>query len=128
MRFVSRNLVDVEEASPATAPEILLDDGEMTHLALWFLEAERMMQQAVKYFPQLRTKVIEPEGSPCNTTCSALAHKKTNLHTQRDQGVVKPLTVRRKIKHRWVFCRKVKYSSDLNRLEQKQKRARSKAI
>jgi hypothetical protein len=26
--------------------------------------------------------------------CSAPAHKKTNLHTQRDQGVVKPLTVR----------------------------------
>jgi len=25
MRFVIRNLVDVEEASPATAPEILLD-------------------------------------------------------------------------------------------------------
>jgi hypothetical protein len=25
MRFVIRNLVDVDEASPATAPEILLD-------------------------------------------------------------------------------------------------------
>jgi hypothetical protein len=25
MRFVMRNLVDVEDASPATAPEILLD-------------------------------------------------------------------------------------------------------
>ena len=57
MRFVSRNLVDVEEASPATAPEILLDDSVMTRLALWFLEAERMMQQAVKYFPRLRIKV-----------------------------------------------------------------------
>jgi hypothetical protein len=57
MRFVIRNLVDVEEASPATAPEILPDDGVMTRLALWFLEAERMMQKAMKYFPQLRTKV-----------------------------------------------------------------------
>ena len=51
------NLVDDEEASPATAPEILLDDGVKARLALWFLEAERMMQQAEKYFPQLRTKV-----------------------------------------------------------------------
>jgi hypothetical protein len=37
------NLVDVEEASSATAPEILLDGSLITHLALWFLEAERMM-------------------------------------------------------------------------------------
>jgi hypothetical protein len=51
MGLVNRNLVDDEEASPATAPEILLDD------VLWFLEAKMMMQQAVKYFPQLRTKV-----------------------------------------------------------------------
>ena len=57
MRFVSWNLVDDEEASPTTAPEILLDDGVKARLVLWFLEVERMMQQAVKYFPQLRTKV-----------------------------------------------------------------------
>jgi hypothetical protein len=43
MRFVIRNLVDVEEASPATAPEILLHGNLITRLALWFLEAERMM-------------------------------------------------------------------------------------
>jgi hypothetical protein len=43
MRFVNRNLVDDEEASPATTPEILLDDGVKARLALWFLEAERMM-------------------------------------------------------------------------------------
>ena len=66
MRFVDWNLVDDEEASPATAPEIASDG--LLRIALWFPEAERMMQQAVKYFPQLRTKVIEPEGGPCNTT------------------------------------------------------------
>jgi hypothetical protein len=55
MRFVIGNLVDVEEASPAMVPEIA-SDGLM-RIALWFPEAERMMQQAVKYFPRLRTKV-----------------------------------------------------------------------
>jgi hypothetical protein len=53
MRFVIGNLVDVEEASPATAPEIASDNVRLD--ALWFPEAERMMQQAEKYFPQLRT-------------------------------------------------------------------------
>jgi hypothetical protein len=58
MRFVDWNPVDDEEASPATAPEIA-SDGLMRDdvFALWFPEAERMMQQAEKYFPQLRAKV-----------------------------------------------------------------------
>jgi hypothetical protein len=45
-------------------------------------------------FPSVKNQGIEPEGGPRNTTCSAPAHKKTDLHTQRNQGVVKPLTVR----------------------------------
>ena len=44
-------------------------------------------------FPSVKNQGIEPEGGPCTTTSSAPTHKKTNLHTQRDQGVVNPLPV-----------------------------------
>ena len=94
MRFVIRNLVDVEEASPETVPEILLDDGVMTRLALWFLEAERMMQQAVKYFPQLRTTVSNQKEIHETPRVQHLHTRKQISTPQRDQGVVKPLTVR----------------------------------
>jgi hypothetical protein len=45
-------------------------------------------------FPSVKNQGIKPEGGPRNTTCSAPAHKKTNIYTQHNQGVVKPLTVR----------------------------------
>jgi hypothetical protein len=59
-----------------------------------FPEEEGMMYQAKKYFPQLRTKVIEPEGESPNTTCSAPAHKKTNPRTPTRSRGVNPLMVR----------------------------------
>ena len=59
-------LIDVDDVSPATAPEILPVTCELR----WgFLEEERMMQyNRDKYFPQLKTKVINPVGEPRNTT------------------------------------------------------------
>ena len=49
--FVMRNLIDVDDVSPAMAPKILPATGERR----WdFLEEERMMQHSnSKYFPQL---------------------------------------------------------------------------
>ena len=91
MRFVDWNLVDDEEASPATAPEILLDG------CLFRVVIPRSGEDDVasgEVFPSVENQGIEPEGGPCTTTCSAPTHKKTNLRTQREQGVVKPLSVR----------------------------------
>jgi hypothetical protein len=51
-----------------------------------------------KYFPQLRTKVINPVGESSNTSLAAPAHKQQILATQREQEVVNPLTVTSKIK------------------------------
>jgi hypothetical protein len=79
-------------------------------------------------FPSVKNQGIEPEGGPRNTMCSAPAYKKTNLHTQRDQGVVKPLTVRRKIETAMENYYKVVEVSDLKFLDQKRKQKRSKAI
>jgi len=54
-----------------------------------FLKEERMMQYSRdKCFPQLRTKVINPLGEPCNTLLAVPTHKITNPCTQREQGVV----------------------------------------
>ena len=51
MRFVIRNLIDVDDVSPAMAPEILPD---CLYLCWYFPEEERMMQHNNgKYFPQL---------------------------------------------------------------------------
>ena len=51
-------LIDVNDVSPAMVPKILPATCELR----WdFLEEERMMQYSrVKYFCQLRTKVINP--------------------------------------------------------------------
>ena len=51
-----------------------------------------------KYFPQLRTKVINPVGEPRDTTLAVPTHKITNPGTQRKQGVVNPAAVTCKIK------------------------------
>ena len=49
-----------------------------------FLKEERMMQYSRdKYFPQLRTKVINPVGEPSKIPLSAPAHTRANTCTQR---------------------------------------------
>ena len=51
MRYVNRNLIDVDDVSPATALEILPD---CLYLRWFSLEEERVMQHSNgKYFPQL---------------------------------------------------------------------------
>ena len=51
MRFVIRNLIDVDDVSPATALVILPD---CLYLRWYFREVERMMQHIKgKYFPSL---------------------------------------------------------------------------
>ena len=59
-------LIGVGDVSPATAPEILPATCDWR----WdFLEEERRMQYSrYKYFPQLRTKVINLVGEPRNTS------------------------------------------------------------
>jgi len=76
-------LIDFGDVSPATAPEILPATCELR----WdFLEEERMKQYSRdKYFPQLRTKVINPVGEPHRTSLAAPTHKKANTCTQREQ-------------------------------------------
>ena len=64
-----------------------------------FPEEERMMQYSRdKYFPQLRTKVINPVGEPHNTLLGVPTHKITNPCTEHEQGVVNPSVVMCKIK------------------------------
>ena len=55
-------LMYVDDVSPATVPKVLPATCELR----WdFFEEERMMQYSRdKYFPQLRTKVINPVGVP----------------------------------------------------------------
>ena len=61
-----RYLIGFGDVSQAMAPEILPATCELR----WdFLEEERMMQyDRDKYFPQLRTKVINLVGEPHNTS------------------------------------------------------------
>ena len=86
-----RYLIDIDDASPATAPEILPATCELR----WdFPEEEMMLQYSRdKYFPQLRTKVINPVGEPRNTLLVVPSHKITNTCTEREQGVVNPSAV-----------------------------------
>ena len=83
--------IDVDDVSLVTAPEILPTTCELC----WdFPEEERMMQYSRdKYFPQLRTKVINPGGEPRNTSLAVRAHKITNTCTKHEQGVVNPSTI-----------------------------------
>ena len=64
-------MIGFDDVSPVTAPEILPATCELR----WdFPEEERMMQYSGdKYFPQLRTKVINPVGEPHRTSLAALA-------------------------------------------------------
>jgi len=74
-------LIDFGYISPAAAPEILPATCELR----WdFLEEERMKQYSRdKYFPQLRTKVINPVGESHRTSLAAPTHTKANTCTQR---------------------------------------------
>ena len=84
-------LIDVDDVSPTTTPEIL---PATCQLRRDFLKEERMMQyNRDTYFPQLRTKVINPVGEPRNTTLAVPTHKITNTCTQCEQGVVNPSAV-----------------------------------
>ena len=52
MRFVIRNLIDVDVVSSTMAPENLLDDS--SYLRQYFPQEEGMMQHNFgRYFPQL---------------------------------------------------------------------------
>jgi hypothetical protein len=79
----------------------MMQNGRITELCWDFPEEEGMMQYSRdKYFPQLRTKVINPVGESRNTSLAVPAHKITNTCTEREQGVVNPMTITCKIK----FC------------------------
>jgi hypothetical protein len=53
-------------------------------LRWYFPSEERTMQYSRdKYFPQLRTKVINPVGEPSKIPLSAPAHTRANTCTQR---------------------------------------------
>ena len=56
-----------------------------------------------KYFPQLRTKVINPVGKQRETSLATPTHKRANTCTQRDQGGCQS--------SRWLFAR-IKSDSD----------------
>ena len=80
MRFVIRNLIDVDDVSPATAPEILLD-GVLIFLSTapeilldgtysrWYFPRRGRDDAAQRTSISLdyETKVIEPEGESPNT-------------------------------------------------------------
>jgi hypothetical protein len=81
MIVCAKVLGNFDDVSPATVPEIL---PATCRLRWCFLEEERMMQyDRDKYFPQLRTKVINPVGEPNKILLSAPAHTKPNTCTQR---------------------------------------------
>jgi hypothetical protein len=94
MRFMIRNLVDVDDASPATAPEILFDDlwifpstapeillcwWRWLVLALVVPQRGRDDVASGEVFPSVKNQGIEPEGDSPNTMCSA-------VHTRKQRG------------------------------------------
>ena len=74
-------LGNFDDVSPAMAPEIL---PATCRLRWYFPKEERMLQYSRdKYFPQLRTKVINSVGELSKISLSAPAHKRANTCTQR---------------------------------------------
>ena len=70
-----------DDVSLATAPEIL---PATCRLRWYFPKEERTMQYSRdKYFPQLRTKVINPIGEPRKIPLATPTHTKANTCTQR---------------------------------------------
>ena len=92
-------LIGFGDVSPAMAPEILPATCELC----WdFLEEERMMQYSRdKYFPQLRTKVINPVGESHRTSLAAPIHTKSKyLHPTQNKGLSIPWRLIARIKSR----------------------------
>ena len=91
-----RYLIDVDDVSPVTAPEIL---PATCSLCWYFPEEEgRCSTVEISISFSYETKVINPVGESRNTSLAAPAHKTTNPCTQRKQGVVNPSAVSCKIK------------------------------
>jgi hypothetical protein len=83
MIVCAKVLGNFDDVFPATAPKIL---PATCSLCWYFPEEERMMQYSRdKYFPQLRTKVINPVGEPHRTSFAAPTHTKANTCTQHEQ-------------------------------------------
>ena len=81
MIVYAKVLGNFDDVSPATAPETI---PATSSLRWYFTEEERMMQYSRdKYFPQLRTKVINPVGEPSKIPLSTPAHTRANTCTQR---------------------------------------------
>src|SRR3990170_2876376 len=91
MIVCAKVLGNFDDASPTTTPEIL---PATCRLRWYFPEEERMMQYSRdKYFPQLRTKVINPVGEPHKTSLVAPTHtKKQTLAPNANKRVVNPLS------------------------------------
>jgi hypothetical protein len=92
MIICAKVLGNFDDLSPATAPEIL---PATCSLRWYFHKEESMMQYSRdKYFPQLRTKVINPVGEPSKIplerTCT---HKSKHLHPTQIRGLSIPLAV-----------------------------------
>ena len=84
-------LIDFGDVSPTTVLEIF---PAICELRWDFPEEETMMQYSRdKYFPQLKTKVINPVGEPRNTSLATPTQKTTYSCTQHEQGVVNPSVV-----------------------------------
>ena len=82
MIICAKVLGNFDDDSAATALEIL---PATCSLRWYFPEEERMTQYSRdKYFPQLRTKVINPVGEPRRIPLNAPAHTRANTCTQRE--------------------------------------------
>ena len=84
-----RYLIDVDDVSPATAPEIL----PATCNLRWIFvpEEERMMQHSrVSISLSYETKVIEPVGESRNTSLALPTHKQQILAPNANKGLSIP--------------------------------------
>lgn len=76
----------IPTTSSSPAPSELQNLHATCELCWDFLEEDRMMlYNRDKYFPQLRTNVINHVGKPRETSLAAPTHTKANTCTQRDQ-------------------------------------------
>ena len=86
MIVCAKVLGNFDDVPPATALEIL----PATCSPRWYFpEEERMMQYSRdKYFPQLRTKVINPVGEASKTPLKrTYTHKSKHLHPTQIRGL-----------------------------------------